>query len=114
MKKVAIPIANEIISEYLCGCSQFVFYDMETKGITATENNVNDFSNENEVRLWIKNNGITDIILHRIKKELIELFTSEKINLFVGVPLVSAEEIIEVYRCGKLESDKSIIAEITN
>ena len=114
MKKVAIPIANEKVSEYLCKCSHFAFYDMETKNIDVTENDVTDFDNVNEVRLWIKNNGITDIILHRIKKELIELFTSEKINLFVGVPLVSAEEIIEVYRCGKLESDKSIIAEITN
>ncbi|WP_297093766.1 hypothetical protein [uncultured Draconibacterium sp.] len=114
MKKVAIPIANKKISEYLCGCSHFAFYDMESKNTTISESDSIDFSNAEEVRLWIRKNGITDIILHRIKKELIGIFTSEKMNLFVGVPMVSAEQIIEAYSCGKLESDKNIITEITN
>ncbi|WP_320112751.1 hypothetical protein [Draconibacterium orientale] len=114
MKKVAIPIANKKISEYLCGCSHFAYYDMESKNTTISESAVIDFTNADEIRLWIKNNGITDIILHRIKKELIGIFTSEKINLFVGVPMVSAGQIIEAYRCGKLESDKNIITEIIN
>ncbi|WP_139178099.1 hypothetical protein [Draconibacterium orientale] len=114
MKKVAIPIANKKISEYLCGCSHFAYYDMESKNTTISESAVIDFTNADEIRLWIKNNGITDIILHRIRKELIGIFTSEKINLFVGVPMVSAGQIIEAYRCGKLESDKNIITEIIN
>ncbi|WP_319590305.1 hypothetical protein [uncultured Draconibacterium sp.] len=114
MKKVAIPIANKIVSEYLCKCSHIAFYNMETKGIDLVKSEKIDFNNVNEVRFWIRNNGITDVLLHRIKKELIETFTSERVNLFVGVPQVSAEEIIRAYRCGKLESDKKIITEITN
>ncbi|WP_321373563.1 hypothetical protein [uncultured Draconibacterium sp.] len=114
MKKVAIPIANNKISEYLCGCSHFALYDMDTKKMNVIENDVTDFNNTHKVRLWIKHNGITDIVLHRIKKELITLLASEKINLFVGVPILSAEKIVEAYRCGKLESDKNIISEITN
>ncbi|HYQ58157.1 MAG TPA: hypothetical protein VEP89_12525 [Draconibacterium sp.] len=114
MKKVAIPVANKKISEYMCGCSHFVFYDMESKNVAISESDVIDFTNADEVRLWIRKNEITDIILHRTKKELIGIFTSEKINLFVGVPMASAEQIMEDYRCGKLESDKNIITEITN
>ena len=114
MKKVAIPIANKKISEYLCGCSHFAFYDLESKSLAISENEIVDFSNADQVRSWIRTNEITDIILHRIRKELIGTFTSEKMNLFVGVPMVSAEQIIEAYRCGKLESDKKIITEITN
>nr|WP_319570441.1 hypothetical protein [uncultured Draconibacterium sp.] len=114
MKKAAMPIANNKVSEYLCGYSQFVFYDIDTRNTSISENEVIDFSNAVQVRLWIQRNGITDIILHRIKKELIGVFTSERINLFVGVPMISAGQIIEAYRCGKLESDKNIISEITN
>nr|WP_320000291.1 hypothetical protein [uncultured Draconibacterium sp.] len=114
MKKAAIPIANNKVSEYLCKYSQFVFYDIDTRNTSISENEVIDFSNAVQVRLWIRRNGITDIILHRIKKELIGVFTSERINLFVGVPMISAGQIIEAYRCGKLESDKNIISEITN
>lgn len=114
MKKVAIPIANNKISEYLCECSHFLFYDTESKSTEFSKNNTLNFGNADEVRLWLKDNEITDIILHRIRKELIGIFTSEKINLFIGVPEDSAEQIIQTYRCGKLESDKNIIKEITN
>lgn len=114
MRKVAIPIANKIVSEYFCKCSHIAFYDMETKTLNVAKKESIDFNDANEVRLWIAKNGITDVLLHRIKKELIGIFTSERINLFVGVPRVSAEEIIKAYRCGKLESDKKIITEITN
>ena len=114
MKKVAIPIASGVISEYLGKCSHFVFLDMESKNLNMTKNDGTDFNNSKKVGLWIKNNGITDLITHRIDKDLIDILSSEKINLFVGVPLVSAEQIIQAYRCGTLESDYKIIAEIIN
>ena len=114
MKKVAIPIANEKISEYLCRCSHIEFYDVETKITRMTKSDAPVLNSASDVRLWLETNQITDVILHRAKKELIETLASARINLFVGVPMADAKQIIEAYRCGKLESDKKIISEITN
>ncbi|MDX8339617.1 hypothetical protein SLH46_10515 [Draconibacterium sp. IB214405] len=114
MKKAAIPIANEKISEYMNECSYFELYDLEAKDIRATKSNAPVFENAEDVRLWLEKNEISDVILHRAKKELLAMLASSKINLFVGVPLASGKQIIEAYQCGKLESDKNIITEITN
>ena len=112
MKKAVLPIASGVVSKSLSKCSHFAFFNLENKMLSIVENSGIDFHNSVALRDWIKNNGIADLITHRIDKELIDLLSSEKINLFVGVPLVSADQIIQSYRNGKLESDKNIIAEI--
>ena len=114
MKKVAIPIANNRISEYLYKCSNIAVYDLDKNPPDYKLSEKPDFQNTRKLQQWLLENGITDIILHRAAKNVVDNFIAEKINLFVGVPLQTADQLIEAYLCGKLESDKNIISEITN
>ncbi len=113
MKRVAIPIANERLSEYFGECNHYQIFEIDKNisdrkmaqmpvGIAITE-----------LPAWLEKQGITDVIAYKVDREIISLFASKKVNLFVGIPIESPEKLIEDYLNGKLESDKRIIAEIT-
>ncbi|MEZ5106253.1 MAG: hypothetical protein R2757_17260 [Draconibacterium sp.] len=114
MKRVAIPIVNQQLSEYFGECNHYEIFEIDKKilsrqivhtpaGIVATE-----------LPGWLEKQGVTDVIAYKVNKQIISLFASKKVNLFVGIANKNTELLIEDYLNGKLESDKKIIAEITN
>jgi len=62
---------------------------------------------------WLQKQGITDVIAYKVNREIISLFASKKVNLFVGIPINTSENLIEDYLNGTLNSDKDVIAELT-
>lgn len=113
MKRVAIPVVNERLSEFFGECNHYEIFEIDKMiserktaqmpvGIAITE-----------LPQWLEKQGITDVIAYKVNREIISLFASKKVNLFVGIPIESPEKLIEDYLNGKLESDKKIIAEIT-
>lgn len=114
MKRVAIPIDDNQLSEHFGGCSYYEIFEIEGNNIQKNTFEIPLVSSIQELPQWIEKQGITDVIAYKVKKEIISLFASKKINLFVGVPINSSEKLIDDYLNGKLESDKNIIKEITN
>lgn len=114
MRRVAIPIANNLLSEYFGGCNYYEIFEIEKGSIRKSTLEIPAVEAVHELPAWLEQRGITDVIAYKVKREIIRLFASKKINLFVGVPIQSSGEIIEAYLNGKLESDLRIIEEITN
>lgn len=114
MKKVAIPVANDKLSEHFGACSYYEVFEIDGEHVRRNTFEMPSVVSVTELPLWLEEQGITDVITHRIKKEIIALFAAKKINLFVGASLKSTEELIDDYLQGKLESDKEIIQEIIN
>lgn len=114
MRRVAIPIENNVLSEYFGGCNYYEIFEIENDDIRKTTFEIPEVEAVNELPDWLEKRGITDVIAYKVKKEIIRLFASRKINLFVGVPQEEPARIIEAYLNGKLESDKRIIEELTN
>jgi predicted Fe-Mo cluster-binding NifX family protein len=114
MKRVAIPIANKKLSENFGECNHYVIYEIDRK-ITGIKTALLPAGLElTDLPEWLKKEGITDVITHRVNRAIIKLFAANKVNLFVGVPLNTSENLIDDYLQGKLESDNKIIAELTN
>lgn len=67
-----------------------------------------------EMPQWAFDEKISDIITHKIDRTIMNLFHQLHINLFVGVEIKSAQELISDYLNGKTESNKTIINEILN
>ena len=63
---------------------------------------------------WLLKQGVTDVIAFKVNRDIISLFASKKVNLFIGIKAESSEKLIDDYLNGRLESDKNIIAELTN
>lgn len=113
MKRVAIPIVNNKLSEDFGACSFYELFEIKDGIVFKNTIKVPELLKPMELPTWLEKLGVTDVIAYRVKKEIISLFASRKVNLFVGVPLHSSKKIIDDYLHGKLESDKKIIEEIT-
>lgn len=112
MKRVAIPISNNRLSEYFGGCSYYEVFDIEGNRIQKNKVEIPKVKHILELPLWIEKQGITDIIAFKVNKEIISLFASRKVNLFVGIPQNSPQQLIDDYLNGRLESDQKIINEL--
>jgi predicted Fe-Mo cluster-binding NifX family protein len=113
MKRVAIPILNEQLGENFGECNHYEIYEIDKK-ITGKKTALLPVGLVlTELPEWLKKEGVTDVITYRVNREIINLFASKKVNLFVGIPIKSPDKLIDDYLKGKLESDKFIIAELT-
>ncbi len=113
MRRVAIPIVDNKLSEYFGGCNFYEIFEIEEGIVTKSSFEVPTVDAIEELPMWLEQRGITDVIVNRIKKEIISLFASKKINLFVGIHQDKPENLIQDYLNGTLESDEQIIHEIT-
>ena len=114
MKRVAIPISKNELSEFFGECNHYEIFEIE-KGIVNQKMVEIPFDMDIlELPGWLKNQGVSDVIAYKVNKKIITLFASNKVNLFVGVAKKTPQNLIDDYLQGKLKSDKNIIAEITN
>ena len=113
MKRVAIPISNNKLSENFGECNYYTIFEIDKK-INSTKTSLLPNGIETAgLPGWLKSEGVTDVITYRINRQIVNLFVTEKINLFLGIPINSPENIIDDYLQGKLISDKKIIEELT-
>ncbi len=113
MKRVAIPIVNNKLSENFGECNYYTIFEVDKKINSTKTTLLPDGIDVADLPQWLKGEGITDVITYKINRQIVNLFVAEKINLFLGIPIDSPENIINDYLQGKLVSDKKIIAELT-
>lgn len=114
MKRVAIPIFDNKLSENFGECNFYEIFEIEDGEVRNSSVEIPAVDAVDELPMWLEQRGITDVIVHRVKKQIISLFASRKINLFVGINLDTPDKLIGDYLEGKLESNERIIYEITN
>ena len=114
MKRVAIPIVNNNLSEYFGECNFYEIFEIEKNGFRKKTAQIPNEITISELPEWLREQGVTDVIVYKVSKDIISRFAAKKVNLFVGVPIDKPEKLIQDYLTGQLESDKKIIAEITN
>ncbi len=113
MKRIAIPVTNNQLSEFFGTCNHYEVFEIERRVSKSYVLQVPIEMDIIELPGWLEKNSITDVIAYRVNREIISLFASRKVNLFVGVPLDTPQNLVGKYLQGRLESDKKIIAEIT-
>lgn len=114
MKRVAIPIKDNTLSDYFGSCNFYEIFEVEAESILKKVHVIPSDIPALELPNWLHKQGVTDVIAYKVNQNIISLFASNKVNLFVGVEVKSSEKLIDDYLNGKLESNKNIIAEITN
>jgi len=113
MKQVAIPVVQGRLSEYFGQCSHYEIFEIKGKKIQSNKIEVPPDKELAKLPVWASQQGITDIIAYKVDKKIISMFSSYKINLFVGIPINTPQNLIEDYVNGILKSDDKIINEIT-
>ncbi len=114
MKRVAIPIVNNKLSEYFGACSFYNIYEINGNHVSKSIYKKPAISAISELPAWAVENGITDIITYKISSQIISLFSKHKINLYVGISINEPEQLIEEYLNENLVSDHTVIEQIIN
>ena len=114
MKRVAIPVSDEFLSEYFGECQHYEIFEVEGKIVDKKEAIFPGGTTTSELPIWLKEQGITDVIVYKVNRKILNLFAAQKVSLFVGIPQNSPEKLVDAWLEGKLESDERIISEITN
>lgn len=114
MKKVAIPISNNLMIESFGGKVSFNVFTIEGGEVKEQKLELTEINDIEMLPFLLSTNGITDLILFRLSKRLLSEFSTQKINLFVGVAPQPSEELIRMYLEGTLKSDTNVINKLMN
>ena len=114
MNRIAIPIKNGLLSEYLGSQDICRIFDIKDYMVVSVTNVVPEVDCDADMPAWAARQGITDIVAFKIDKKLTTLFAGHKINQFIGVGTKDPDEIIKKYINGELKSDNKIIGDILN
>ena len=113
MKRVAVPVANGKLCEYFERCDYCEIFEIDGENVKSNETETPP-SDIERLPEWAIQQSITDIIVCRIDRNIIKLFTKEKINIFIGIRIDTSTKLIESYLNGTLKSDEKIISELTS
>ena len=95
MKKIiAIPLENGVLSQHFGHCQTFAIVNVENDTITEIKEIVPPDHVPGLYPKWIAQIGVTDVIAGGMGQKAIELFNQQKINVFVGAPVKTAEELV--------------------
>lgn len=114
MKRVAIPIDNNKLSEFFGSCSYFVLFEINGNSVQQKTIELPVDIDTVEIPAWLKTQNITDVVAYKVNPKIISLFAANKVNLFLGTSLQEPQKIIDHYLQGKLESDNQLISDIKN
>lgn len=96
-KKIAIPTTDGVLDTHFGHCKQFAVID--TEGETIIETTYLDAPPHQPGLLprWLPERGVTDVIAGGMGQRAIDLFNARGVNVFVGAPNLSPEELVKGY-----------------
>ncbi len=106
MKRLAIPIVNNVLSEAFGQCSSCFFFDIEEKRATHSfQKQVPADIDTSRLPDWFRTEGATDIVFHNVDASIVKRFIELKINVFVGIELLPTNVLLEKFENGSLTSN---------
>ncbi len=112
-RRIAIPVTHGKLSETFGTCQHYEIFELDGNRIHKQETAYPAVTAADGLPQWLYDQGITDVITYKVNPAIINRFVAGKINLFVGIASETPQRLIEDYIQGKLESDESVISEIT-
>jgi predicted Fe-Mo cluster-binding NifX family protein len=105
MSKIVIPVKDDLLSRSFNSCKYFLIYEVNDRKVVSKKVNFFPAVFKANISEWPDDFGITDVIVHSIDEASLDLLTSTKINLFVGVKIIGPDRLIEDFLDGTLKSD---------
>lgn len=101
--KIALPMENGLICPHFGHCEYFAVVTVEAGKIVDVKTLTPPEHKPGVYPKWISSHGVTDVIAGGIGEKAIKLFNHFDINVFVGAPVNSAEQIVTDFVAGNLK-----------
>jgi len=103
-KKIAVPIDDKgILDAHFGHCKFFAILNVSDNQIISEENIIPPPHEPGLLPRWLAEKGVTDIIAGGMGQRAIQIFNENRVNAFVGAPMLSARELTEGLLSGSLE-----------
>jgi len=102
-KRIAIPIAGNLLSEHFGHCQAFAFVDVENKIISKITMMDPPEHQPGTYPRWVASNGATDVIAGGMGAKAVKLFNEAGVNVFVGAPIDSPTNLVNNFMADKLK-----------
>lgn len=107
---IAIPLVNGVLSEHFGHCEKFAIITVENNKILETKIVTPPEHVPGLYPRWISEFGTTDVIAGGMGNKAINLFNEQNINVFVGAPVKTPEELVNDF----LENNLDLTANYCN
>ncbi len=101
-KRIAVPLENGILCAHFGHCQQFAIIDTNENLIDNIQELTPPEHQPGLYPKWIAQYGVTDVIAGGMGQHAITLFNEQKINVFVGAPIKSANDLVLDFLSNKL------------
>jgi predicted Fe-Mo cluster-binding NifX family protein len=108
MKKIALPVNENMIEPHFGQAHYFKFYMLNNQSIESEDLIKAPKHNPHTLPLWLAKNHVTDVIVAGIGLKAIEILNQNKINVFVGVRLKNPDELVKDFLDGTLETNGNL------
>jgi len=92
---IAVPTSNGKLDGHFGHCKQFAMVQVDDKGIKETKYIDAPPHQPGLLPRWLAERGATDIIAGGMGQRAINLFNERGVNVFVGAPALTPEELVE-------------------
>ncbi len=96
-KKIAVPVSDGEMDSHFGHCKQFALVETEGETIVGTTYVDAPPHQPGLLPSWLPEKGVTDVIAGGMGKRAIDLFNERGVNVFVGAPKLSPEELVKGY-----------------
>ncbi len=101
-KRIAIPMAGNMLSEHFGHCQQFAYVDVENNVISNIVMMDPPEHQPGTYPRWVADNGATDVIAAGMGPMAVNLFNEAGLNVFVGAPLDTPVNLVNNFLADKL------------
>ena len=101
-KRIAIPVANNMLSEHFGHCQAFAFVDVENDIITEITTMDPPEHTPGSFPKWVAANDATDVIAGGMGHKAVNLFNEAGVNVFVGAPVDTPTNLVNQFLADEL------------
>jgi len=94
-KKIAVPTSEGVLDAHFGHCEKFAIVEVEDKTIINTTYIDPPPHQPGLLPPWLAERGATDIIAGGMGQHAIRLFNEKGVNVFVGAPKLTPEELVD-------------------
>lgn len=93
-RKIAVPTSNGILDGHFGHCKQFAMVEVEGREIKSISYLDAPPHQPGLLPPWLAERGASDIIAGGMGQRAIDLFNNRGVNVFVGAPALTPEELV--------------------
>lgn len=102
-KTIAIPLQGGILCAHFGHCETFAIVKVVNGEIADIQERTPPEHVPGVYPRWVAQLGATDVIAGGMGQKAIQLFHEQKINVFIGAPLINPKELVTNFIEDKLE-----------